>query len=290
MAFDITPYIDKKPSEVRELIRQGVIDFPTAGMCRGYAQANLVILPPEYADDFEEYTKKNPFPCPVLEIIRGTPETHAMGEGGIIRGTPETHAMGEGGNIVTDIPRYRVYENGVFTKELTDASEYWKDGYVGFLIGCSFSFEEALMAAGIPVRHIEMGCNVPMYKTNIQTVKAGAGPFEGPMVCSMRPMTPEQAQVAYDITVKMPNVHGAPVQIGDPEKVGVMDVMKPDYGDPVEIREGEVPVFWPCGVTPQAAVENAKPPIVITHAPGHMFITDILNTELNDYLEAQKHK
>ena len=286
MAFDITPYIDKKPSEVRQLIRQGVIDFPTAGMCRGYAQANLVILPPEYADDFEEYTKKNPFPCPVLEIIRGT---------------PETHAMGEGGNIVTDIPRYRVYENGVFTKELTDASEYWKDGkeltdaseywkdgYVGFLIGCSFSFEEALMAAGIPVRHIEMGCNVPMYKTNIQTVKAG--PFEGPMVCSMRPMTPEQAQVAYDITVKMPNVHGAPVQIGDPEKVGVMDVMKPDYGDPVEIREGEVPVFWPCGVTPQAAVENAKPPIVITHAPGHMFITDILNTELNDYLEAQKHK
>ena len=271
MAFDITPYIDKKPSEVRALIRQGVIDFPTAGMCRGYAQANLVILPPEYADDFEEYTKKNPFPCPVLEIIRGT---------------PETHAMGEGGNIVTDIPRYRVYENGVFTKELTDASAYWKDGYVGFLIGCSFSFEEALMAAGIPVRHIEMGCNVPMYKTSIQTVKAG--PFEGPMVCSMRPMTPEQAQKAYDITVKMPNVHGAPVQIGDPEKIGVADVMKPDYGDPVEIREGEVPVFWPCGVTPQAAVENARPPIVITHAPGHMFITDILNTELNDYLEQRK--
>ena len=248
MAFDITPYIDKSPAEVRGLIRQGVIDFPTAGMCRGYAQANLVILPPEYAADFEEFTKKNPFPCPVLEIIKGT---------------PETHAMGEGGNICSDIPRYRIYESGVFTKEITDASEYWKEGYVGFLIGCSFSFEEALMAAGIPVRH---------------------------MVCSMRPMTPEQAQKAYDITVKMPNVHGAPVQIGDPEKVGVKDVMKPDYGDPVEIREGEVPVFWPCGVTPQAAVENAKPPIVITHAPGHMFITDILNTELNDYLEAQKNK
>ena len=261
MAFDITPYIDMQPAQVRRLIREGVIDFPTAGMCRGYAQANLVILPPEYAADFEEYTKKNPFPCPVLEVIKGT---------------PETHDMGEGGNICTDIPRYRVYENGVFTKELTDASEYWKEGYVGFLIGCSFSFEEALMAAGIPVRHIEQGCNVPMFKTSIQTVKAG--PFEGPMVCSMRPMTPEQAQVAYDITVKMPNVHGAPVQIGDPEKIGVKDVMKPDYGDPVEIREGEVPVFWPCGVTPQAAVENAKPPIVITHAPGHMFITDILNT------------
>ncbi len=271
MSFDITPYIDKTPAEVRALIRQGKIDFPTAGMCRGYAQANLVILPPEYADDFEEYTKLNPFPCPVLEIIRGT---------------PETHAMGEGANICTDIPRYRVYEDGVFTKELTDASDYWQEGYVGFLIGCSFSFEEALMAAGIEVRHIAQCCNVPMYKTNIQTKKAG--PFEGPMVCSMRPMTPEDAKKAYDITVKMPNVHGAPVHMGDPAEVGVKDVMKPDYGDPVEIKPGEIPVFWPCGVTPQAAVENAKPPVVITHAPGHMFITDILNKDLNDYLEARK--
>ena len=214
----------------------GPIDFPTAGMCRGYAQANLVILPPEYAADFEEYAKLNPFPCPILEIIKGT---------------PETHDMGEGGNICSDIPRYRVYENGVFTKELTDATEYWKEGYVGFLIGCSFSFEEALIREGIEVRHIAQGRNVPMYKTNIQTVKAG--PFEGPMV-------------------------------------GVADVMKPDYGEAVDIYPGEITVFWPCGVTPQAAVENAKPPIVITHAPGHMFITDVLNTELNDYLEAKKQK
>ena len=122
MAFDITPYVDKTPAEVRALCRDGVIDFPTAGMCRGYAQANLVILPPEYAADFEEFAKKNPFPCPILEIIKGT---------------PDTHAMGEGGNICTDIPRYRIYENGVFTKELTDVSSYWKEGYVGFLIGCS---------------------------------------------------------------------------------------------------------------------------------------------------------
>ena len=258
MAFDITPYIDMKPSEVRQLIQEGVIDFPTAGMCRGYAQANLVILPPEYAADFEEYAKKNPFPCPILETIKGT---------------PETHDMGEGGNICSDIPRYRVYENGVFTKELTDASEYWKEGYVGFLIGCSFSFEEALIREGIEVRHIAQGRNVPMFKTNIQTVKAG--PFEGPMVCSMRPMTPENAKKAYDITVKMPNVHGAPVHMGDPA---------------VDIYPGEITVFWPCGVTPQAAVENARPPIVITHAPGHMFITDVLNTELNDYLEAKKQK
>lgn len=273
MGFDITPYLDMTPAQVRARIRSGEIDFPTAGMCRGYAQANLVILPPDFAADFKEYAAKNPFPCPILEMIEGT---------------PETHAMGEGGNIVTDIPRYRIYRNGVFTEELTDASPYWQDGYVGFLIGCSFSFEEALMAAGIEVRHIAQGRNVPMYKTNIQTVKAG--PFEGPMVCSMRPMTPEQAKIAYDITVKMPNVHGAPVHMGDPSGVGVADLMKPDYGDAVDLYEGEIPVFWPCGVTPQAAIEQAKPPIVITHAPGHMFITDVLNTKLNDFLEARKQK
>lgn len=272
MPFDITPYVHMSPREVRALIREGKIDFPTAGMCAGYAQANLVILPPEYAADFEEYTRLNPFPCPVLEMVKGS---------------PMTHAMGEGANICTDIPRYRVYENGVFTKELTDASDYWRDGYVGFLIGCSFSFEEALMAAGIEVRHIVQKRNVPMFKINIQTVKAG--PFEGPMVCSMRPMTPENAKKAYEITAKMPNVHGAPIHMGDPAEIGVKDIMKPDYGDPVDIYPGEIPVFWPCGVTPQAAVENAKPPIVITHAPGHMFITDVLNRDLNDYLEAKKH-
>ena len=277
MAFDITPYINRKPSEVRQLIREGTIDFPTAGMCAGYAQANLVILPPEYAADFEEYTKLNPFPCPVLEIIKGE---------------PITHAMGEDANIVTDIPRYRIYENGVFVKEVTDASAYWKDGYVGFLIGCSFSFEEALMREGIEVRHIAQGRNVPMYKMPAFPTKP-AGPFSGPMVCSMRPMTPENAQKAYDITVKMPNVHGAPVWMGPVEKldeIGVKDPMKPDYGEAVDIYPGEILAFWPCGVTPQAAVENAKPPIVITHAPGHMFITDILNSELNDYLESKKQK
>jgi len=244
-------------------------------MCRGYAQANLIILPPEYAADFEEFAKLNPFPCPILEIIKGE--------------QPLTYDMGEGGNICSDIPRYRIYRDGVWDgKEITDVTEYWKEGYVGFLIGCSFSFEEALMKEGIEVRHIAQGRNVPMYKVGIQTKKAG--PFEGPMVCSMRPMTPENAQKAYDITVKMPNVHGAPVHMGPAEGVGVADVMKPDYGDAVDIYEGEIPVFWPCGVTPQAAVENAKPPIAITHAPGHMFITDIINAELNDFLEAKKNK
>ena len=264
-------YAEMKPAQVRELIRKGEIRKPTAGMCGGYAQANLAVLPKEYVEDFKRFTELNPFPCPVLEVVEGS---------------PLTHAMGEGGNIMTDIPEYYIYRDGKLSEKVSDASAYWQDGFVGFLIGCSFSFEEALIRAGIEVRHIAQGRNVPMYKTNIQTVPSG--PFHGPMVCSMRPMTPENAELARQITAKMPNVHGAPVQIGNPEEIGVMDVMKPDYGDAVDIYPGEVPVFWPCGVTPQAAVENAKPPIVITHSPGHMFITDILNEELNDFLERQK--
>lgn len=269
--FDITPYINMQPHAVREYIRKGVINFPTAGMAAGYAQANLVILPGKWAEDFEKYCLLNPFPCPVLEVIKGD---------------PLTHAMGEGGNIVTDIPEYYIYRDGVLCEKVNDASAYWQDDFVGFLIGCSFSFEESLIREGIEVRHIAQGRNVPMYKTNIQTKKSG--PFFGPMVCSMRPMTPENAKKAYDITVKMPNVHGAPVHIGNPSEIGIFDVMKPDYGDAVDIYDGEVPVFWPCGVTPQAAVENAKPPIVITHSPGHMFITDVKNSELNDFLEKRK--
>ena len=269
--FDITPYRDMTPAEVRRLIREQVITFPTSGMCRGYAQANLVILPAENAEDFKEYCRLNPFPCPVLEVVSGT---------------PETHAMGEGGNIATDIPEYFIYRDGKFCEKRRDVSDMWRDDFVGFLIGCSFSFEEALIREGIEVRHISTGRNVPMYKTNIQTKKAG--PFEGPMVCSMRPMTPENARRAYDITVKMPNVHGAPVHMGDPDALGVRDINNPEYGESVEIYPGEIPVFWPCGVTPQAAIENAKLPLVITHSPGHMFITDILNSELNGYLELHK--
>jgi len=264
-------YAAMTPTEVRSLIRAGEIRRPTAGMCAGYAQANLVVLPREYVEDFKAYAAANPAPCPILEVVEGS---------------PLTHAMGEGGNIMTDIPEYYIYRDGVLTEKVADASAYWQEGYVGFLIGCSFSFEEALIRAGIEVRHIAQGRNVPMYKTSIQTEPAG--PFRGPMVCSMRPMTPEDAAKAAEITGRMPNVHGAPVQIGDPAAIGIADVMRPDYGDAVDIYPGEVPVFWPCGVTPQAAVENAKPPVVITHSPGHMFITDILNEELNDFLEQQK--
>ena len=271
--FDISPYVNMAPAQVRELIRKQIITFPTAGMAAGYAQANLVILPGVWAEDFERFCALNPFPCPVLEIVRGE---------------PLTHAMGEGGNIVTDIPEYYIYRDGVLAEKVRDASAYWQDDFVGFLIGCSFSFEEALIREGIEVRHIAQGRNVPMYKTNIPTKQAG--PFFGPTVGSMRPMTPENAKRAYDITVKMPNVHGAPIHMGDPAEIGIKDIMAPDYGEAVDIYPGEIPVFWPCGVTPQAAVENAKPPIVITHSPGHMFITDIENAGLNDYLEKLKKK
>lgn len=265
-------YSTMSPKEVRQRIRDGEITVPTAGMCGGYAQANLVILPKQYAEDFKEFARRNPKPCPVLEITEGT---------------PMVHDMGEGANLVTDIPRYFIYKNGVKVDEVTDATSYWEDDFTGFLIGCSFSFEEALLKAGIDVRHISQGCNVPMYKTNIPCEPAGV--FEGPVVVSMRPMTPEHAKIAKEITDRFPNVHGGPIQIGDPEKIGIRNINKPDYGDAVEIRDGEIPVFWACGVTPQAAVENAKPPVVITHAPGHMFITDVVNETLNDYLEAKKN-
>lgn len=261
------------PGFVRQQIREGKITVPTAGMCAGYAQANLVILPKDYAEDFKQFAANNPKPCPILEIMDGS---------------PLVHDMGEGANIVTDIPKYFIYKNGVKTDEVTDAAPYWEDGFVGFLIGCSFSFEEALLKAGIDVRHISEGCNVPMFKSSIPCTPAGV--FKGPMVVSMRPMTPENAQKAKEITARYPNVHGGPIQIGDPERIGIKDISRPDYGDPVPVREGEIPVFWACGVTPQAAVENAKPPIVITHAPGYMFITDIPNDKLNDFLEAKKKK
>lgn len=266
-------YRNWRPEDIWSKIRSGEINYPTAGMCGGYAQANLVILPKEYAVDFKEFAEKNPQPCPVLEIIEGT---------------PAIHDMGEGANVVTDIPKYFVYKDGIKVDEVTDATPYWNEDSVAFLIGCSFSFEEALLQAGIDVRHISMGCNVPMYKTNIECEKAGM--FQGPMVCSMRPMTPEDAKKAAEITGRYPNVHGAPIHMGDPAVIGIADVNKPDYGDAVEIREGEIPVFWACGVTPQAAVERVKLPLVITHAPGHMFITNVKNTELNDYLESKKNK
>lgn len=252
------------PSKVRELIRKGEITGPTAGMCAGYAQANLAVLPKELAYDFLLFCQRNPKSCPLLEVSDV--------------GSRTLHTIAKDADIATDIPKYRIYENGVLVDECTDVSRYWRDDFVSFLIGCSFSFEAELLEAGITIRHIEENRNVPMYRTNIDCEPAGI--FSGKMVVSMRPLPHDQVVRAALITGGMPRVHGAPIHIGSPEAIGIKDINHPDFGDSVTIKEGEVPVFWPCGVTPQSVIMNVKPKIAITHSPGHMFITDIKNVQL----------
>lgn len=259
-------YSTMQPSEVRALIREGKITGQTSGMCAGYAQGNLLILPREQAYDFLLFTQRNPKSCPILEV------------GNV--GSRLVRKMANNADIATDIPKYRVWENGELTGEYTDISRFWREDFVYFLIGCSFSFEGELLAAGVPVRHIEEGKNVPMYLTNIDCEEAGI--FHGKLVVSMRPMPADQVIRAAIITASMPRVHGAPIHIGDPAKIGIADISRPDFGEAVTIREGEIPVFWCCGVTPQSVVMSAKPPIAISHAPGHMFITDVKNTLLKD--------
>lgn len=252
------------PAEVRAMIRTGEITGQTSGMCDGYAQANLAILPKDLAFDFLLFTQRNKKPCPVLDVTEA--------------GSPVPRLTAPGADIRTDIPRYRIYRKGELTDEVTDISSFWRDDLVAFLLGCSFSFEAPMIEAGLEVRHITDHHNVPMYKTNIECVPAGV--FHGPMVVSMRPMKPADAIRAVQITTRMPFVHGAPIHIGDPEAIGIHDIDKPDFGEPSKIRPGEVPVFWACGVTPQAVAMAVKPEFMITHAPGHMFITDIPNASL----------
>lgn len=252
------------PREARMKIRNGEITTQTSGMCNGYAQANLCILPKKYAYDFLLFASRNPTSCPILEVLD--------------EGSRYTRYMADHADIATDIPKYRIYQNGVLTEEVTDISAYWQDDFVSFLIGCSFSFEGELLDAEVPIRHIEQGRNVPMFLTNIPCEPAGI--FHGNMVVSMRPIPYGQVVRAVTATAAMPKVHGAPVHIGDPALIGIADIKKPDFGDSVEIHAGDVPVFWPCGVTPQAAIMAAKPELAITHAPGHMFLTDVRNSIL----------
>lgn len=252
------------PSEARMKIRKGEITTQTSGMCNGYAQANLCILPKKYAYDFLLFASRNQTSCPILEVLD--------------EGSRYTRYMADHADIATDIPKYRIYRNGVLTEEVTDISAYWQDDFVSFLIGCSFSFEGELLDAEVPIRHIEQGRNVPMFLTNIPCEPAGI--FHGNMVVSMRPIPYGQVVRAVTATAAMPKVHGAPVHIGDPALIGIADITKPDFGDSVEIHVGDVPVFWPCGVTPQAAIMAAKPELAITHAPGHMFLTDVRNSVL----------
>ena len=253
------------PSEVRALIRTGEIDAQTSGMCTGYAQANMAVLPKDLAFDFLLFKKKKKKPCPVLDVTEV--------------GSPVPKLVAPMADLRHDIPRYRIYRYGELTDEVTDVEKYWRDDLVAFLLGCSFSFEGPMLEAGLEVRHITDKHNVPMYKTNIECIPAGV--FHGPMVVSMRPMKPADAIRAVQITTRMPFVHGAPVHIGDPEAIGIKDIDKPDFGERSEIKPGEVPVFWACGVTPQAVAMAVKPEFMITHAPGFMFITDVLNAELS---------
>lgn len=254
------------PGEARLKIRNGEITTQTSGMCNGYAQANLCILPKKYAYDFLLFASRNPTSCPILEVLD--------------EGSRYTKYMADHANIATDIPKYRIYRNGELAEEVTDISAYWQEDFVSFLIGCSFSFEGELLDAEVPIRHIEQGRNVPMFLTNIPCEPAGI--FHGNMVVSMRPIPYKQVIRAVTATAAMPKVHGAPVHIGDPAQIGIADIRKPDFGDNVEIHDGDVPVFWPCGVTPQAAIMAAKPELAITHAPGHMFLTDVRNSTLKN--------
>jgi uncharacterized protein YcsI (UPF0317 family) len=252
------------PKEIRHLIRKGKWDQPTPGLAMGFAQANLAILPQKYAFDFLLFCQRNPKPCPLLEVLEP--------------GQYRTGFLSPDADIRTDIPRYNIYRRGKLEATEQDIKRIWQEDFVTFLLGCSFSFEEALLRAKVPVRHIEEGRNVPMYITRIPCKSAGV--FHGPMVVSMRPLPQDKIVRAVQITSRFASVHGAPVHIGDPSAIGIKNLKRPDFGDAVTIHKEEVPVFWACGVTPQAVVMEAKPDLCITHAPGHMFISDVLNEEL----------
>ncbi len=250
--------------EVRLACRNGCFAGPTAGMAPGYVQGNLAILPADLAADFLMFCEANPKPCPIIGMTAP--------------GDPHIPSLGIDLDVRTDFPGYRIWENGNLIGEPTDIRTWWRDDLVTFVLGCSLSFEEALMADGLPLRHVDRRGAVPMYRTNVQCTPAG--PFSGPLVVSMRPLSPAHAIRAVEITSRFPAVHGSPVHIGFPELIGIDNLSKPDSGDPVEILSGELPVFWACGVTPQAVLAAAKLPFAITHRPGSMLVTDIKNDQL----------
>lgn len=244
---------------LRALIRQGAFAGHTAGHAAGKLQCNLAILPQEHALDFLRFCQRNPKPCPVV----GVSDT----------GDPMLPTLGADIDVRSDVPRYRVFRDGVLSEEVTDIADLWRDDLVTVALGCSFTFENALMRAGIPVRHIEAGVNVPMYRSNIPLTPSGV--FGGTMVVTMRPIPAELVGDARAISARFPQAHGAPVAYGDPAAIGIADLSRPDYGDPVTINPGEVPVYWACGVTPQNVLLNARLPLCITHSPGHMLIADV---------------
>ncbi|MER7011484.1 putative hydro-lyase [Saccharopolyspora sp. NPDC000359] len=243
------------PAQARAEFRAG-LRVPTSGYSAGWTQANLISLPREFAYDFLLFAQRNSRSCPVLDVTE---------PGG-------TSAEIFPGDLRTDLPAYTVYRDGELVEQRSEVTDLWRDDLVSFLVGCSFTFEAALLEAEVPVRHIEAGSNVPMYRTNRECRPAGR--LSGPLVVSMRPIPAELVPTAVRVTSRYPSVHGAPVHVGAPEALGIADIDRPDFGDAVEVRPGEIPVFWACGVTPQAAVMRSKPPFAIGHAPGHMAITD----------------
>lgn len=252
--------------DVRHLCRAGAHTGPTSGLAPGFVQGNLAVLPKEYAADFVRFCQLNPKPCPLIGMSA-------------VPGDPRVPELGADLDVTTDLPRYRVWRDGVLVDEPADIRAHWRDDLVAFVLGCSFSFEEALIEDGMELRHIARGSNVPMYRTSVETVPVG--PFRGPMVVSMRPLRPDRAIRAVQITSRFPSVHGAPVHIGLPGLIGIADLTRPDYGDPVEVLADELPVFWACGVTPQAVIAACRPPFSITHAPGSMLVTDLRNSALS---------
>lgn len=244
-------------TEFRKKIASGEFDKPTAGYCDGFVQTNLLVLPKKYATHFEEFGRANPQPIPILEVVRD----------GF-----KTKTLADSANLLNEIPSYDIFENGVRVDRVKDITKYYQDDFVFFLIGCSFSFEKALMDAGISLRHVNQKINVAMYDTNIKLKEVDI--FKGNMVVSMRPIKKEQVALSCVVTSHFPKTHGMPVHVGYPDMIGIKDISKPDYGDSVEIKDDEIPVFWACGVTPQNVLRNIKVPFAITHSPGHMFITD----------------
>ncbi|MDX5402447.1 MAG: putative hydro-lyase [Rhodobacterales bacterium] len=253
-----TPHFETA-ADLRLAAREGRFAAPTSGHAKGYQQGNVVILPRDLAADFLRFCVVNPKPAPILGVSEP--------------GDPALPMLGDGIDIRTDVPRYRVFRDGEPAEQLTDIRDLWRDDFVSFVIGCSFSFETALLQARIPVRHIEAGRNVPMYVTNIQT--HAAGPFGGPMVVSMRGFSTSDAIRAMVISAQMPQAHGAPVHFGDPAAIGIRDIHAPEFGDAPIFEPGDVPVFWACGVTPQSAIRKARPALAIMHEPGHMLVTDL---------------
>ena len=252
------------PQEIRQLCREEKLTTPTPGLALGFVQANLVILPYSLAFEFLLFCQRNPKPCPILDVTD--------------LGNPEPKYIAPGADLRTDLPNYKVYSHGELIAEVTEIKKYWRDDLVGFLIGCSFSFENAILNSGLPLRHIEEKKNVSMYITNIKCNSTKT--FASNLVVSMRPLPANRVVRAVEITSRYYKAHGSPLHVGNPEAIGIKDINKPDYGDAVTIKNGEVPVFWACGVTTQLAVENAQPELAITHSPGHMFVSDLKDEEL----------